>query len=95
MSLSSYFNVPYLPLNFYSSFYRIFITMSGNPIISKSDLKGSVSSSLERGMKFKSYSFLFVNRGIESGIIILSDDLKMEKFSGISLLNETLSMNTT
>ncbi|CAI8607299.1 unnamed protein product [Vicia faba] len=69
-------------LAFTSIFDRILLMMSGNPIIIESDSKVSVSSSSKMGMKYESHSFPSASGGIELGIIILSDDLKMEELSG-------------
>lgn len=66
---------------------------SDNPIIIKNDSEGSVSTSLKKRMESKSHSFPSISGGFESGIIILSDDLKMEESSEESLSDEALSMN--
>lgn len=66
--------------------------MCDKPIIFESDSKGSVSSSSKGGIESESHSFLSVSGGLELGIIILSDDSKIEESYGKSLEDEALSM---
>lgn len=46
-------------------------------------------------MEFESHSFPYVNGGLESLIIILSDDSKMEESSREFISDEALSMKTS
>lgn len=59
--------------------------MNDNLIIVESDSKGSVSSSLKRGMESESHSLPFVNGDFKLETILLSDDSKMERAYGESL----------
>lgn len=68
--------------------------MSGNPVIIKSDLEGSVSSSLKKGMESKAHSFPSVSGFFESKIIILCDDQRWKSFFVESLSDEAFSMHT-
>lgn len=75
----------FFPSSFHLSIYCIFVTMNDNPIIIESDLEGSVSSSLRKGIKSELHSFSSIDGGFKLEIIHLVDDSKMEGTSGESL----------